>query len=104
MKSNNRVLSQILFVWSWTRFGTFSTRYGGKLSNQEPLHDCVIDPILWRYVKGNKVLALGLNTDVKLFSRGELKVTIFPYIKFFINLTFNVKNVQGGGTDASLHL
>ena len=50
------------------------------------------------------MLALGLNTDVKLFSRGELKVAIFPYIKFFINLTFNVKNVQGGGTDASLHL
>lgn len=63
------------------------------------MYVCVIDLILWRYVNGNKVLVLGLNMDVKLFLRGKLKVIIFFYIKFFINLIFNVKNVWGGGMD-----
>ena len=81
MKCDFPVLSQILFVLSLPNacvvvlhlilgFVTFS-RYGGKLSNQKSLYVFVIDPILWRYVKENKVLALSLNTDVKLFSRGN---------------------------------
>lgn len=58
----------------------------------------------WFDVNGNKVLVLGLNMDVKLFLRGKLKVIIFFYIKFFINLIFNVKNVWGGGMDVLFYL
>lgn len=52
--------------------------FGGTLGNQKRLHICDIGVFLRCHFNENTDLsALSLNTDVKLFSRGKLKIEIF---------------------------